>query len=284
MPALASQARQPSQSAMSSPALDANSFRALATLVKAHTGIVLSDHKRDLVQGRLARRLRALSLPDYAAYCALLASSSGEQELGPMINAMTTNVTRFFREPYHFEILRQTVLPQARATGSRFRLWSAGCSTGEEPYSIAMTLVDTIPDPRWDARILATDIDSDVLTRARAGHYDEEGAQTIPAPLRRRFVAAASGGGIEIRPEIRARLAFKQLNLMADWPMQGPLDVIFCRNVVIYFDKETQARTFTRFAQLLRPGGWLFLGHSETLHGVGQGFSQEGRTAYRKRA
>lgn len=279
---LASQPCPPSAKGMNAAVLDTASFRALAALVKAQTGIVLSDRKRDLVQGRLARRLRALSLPDYAAYCAWLASPAGEAELGPMINAMTTNVTRFFREPYHFDMLRDSVLPEMRTMTNRLRLWSAGCASGEEPYSIAMTLAETARDTGWDARILATDIDSDVLARARTGRYDADGAQTIPQVFRQRYVTT-DDGQIEIRPEIRAMLTFKQLNLMAAWPMRGPLDVIFCRNVVIYFDKETQARVFARFATLLRPGGWLFLGHSETLHGVGDAFAQAGRTAYRKR-
>ncbi len=278
-----------SQSAVTGPqataVLDAESFASLADLVKQQTGIVLSDRKRDLVQGRLARRLRALGLRDYGAYCALLQSQAGERELGPMINAMTTNVTRFFREPHHFDMLRDEVIPACQQDGDqRFRLWSAGCSTGEEPYSIAMVLAAATRQTLWDARILATDIDSDVLAKAQAGVYEAQGAESIPAELRRRYVAPAGDDHVEIRSEIRPMLTFKQLNLMHAWPMRGPFDVIFCRNVVIYFDKETQRDIFSRFADLLKPGGWLFIGHSESLHGVSHQFAVAGRTAYRKRA
>ena len=278
------EARAANPQMVSAPVMDEASFATLAKLVKGQTGIVLSDRKRDLVQGRLARRLRALGLPDYGAYCALLQSPEGERELGPMINAMTTNVTRFFREPHHFDMLRGEVIPAClEAGGTRFRLWSAGCSTGEEPYSIAMTLAAASRGASWDARILATDIDSDVLARAAAGRYEAQAADAIPAEYRRRYVGRVDDEQIEIHPDLRPMLTFKQLNLMHGWPMRGPFDAIFCRNVVIYFDKETQCDIFGRFADLLSPGGWLFIGHSETLHGVSHRFAVAGRTAYRKR-
>lgn len=262
-------------------------FNALRTLVREATGINLADSKRELVYGRIARRLRALRIESFKAYRELLAED-GSPELVEFCNAITTNLTSFFRESHHFDYLRDQVLkPWADAgPGRRMRLWSAGCSTGEEPYSMAMTVAGCVP--RWqsrDIRILATDIDSEVLAHARTGQYTAERVAGIgPRRTSACFdeVPGDARRAYRVREELAAMIAFKQLNLMHDLPMPGPIDVIFCRNVVIYFDKETQRRLFARIARLQRPGQLLFLGHSESLFKVSDDYSLIGKTIYRR--
>jgi chemotaxis protein methyltransferase CheR len=263
-------------------------FEALRKLVKELTGINLSDQKRELVYGRLARRLRALHLRTFAEYRDLLASDGG-REIAELCNAITTNLTSFFREAHHFDYLREQVL-QARAAdrnrSRRVRIWSAGCSTGEEAYSLAMTVMEALPDLRfWDVKILATDLDSDVLARAQRGIYAADRVRTLgPQRLARFFVERRGRDGpcYEVTPELAGLITFKQLNLMHSLPMKGPLDVIFCRNVVIYFDKDTQRELFTRVAYLQRPGDLLFLGHSESLFKVSESYTPIGKTVYRR--
>ncbi len=263
-------------------------FEALRTLVKQLTGINLSDQKRELVYGRLARRLRALQLKSFAEYREVLANDGGK-EIAELCNAITTNLTAFFREPHHFDYLReQVLLPCANDPGraKRLRIWSAGCSTGEEPYSIAMTILETIPDlRRWDIRILATDLDSDVLERARRGSYAADRVRGLnPERIARFFTQREERKELyyHVSPEVAALITFKQLNLMHPLPMKGPLDMIFCRNVVIYFDKDTQRSLFARVAQLQRPGDLLFLGHSESLFKVSEDYALIGRTVHRR--
>ena len=263
-------------------------FHALRQLVKGLTGINLSEQKRELVYGRLARRLRALHLKSFAEYRQLL-DQDGGREIVELCNAITTNLTSFFREVHHFDYLRDQVLRPLAADprgARRLRIWSAGCSTGEEPYSIAMTILETLPDLRsWDIRILATDLDSEVLERGRHGSYTHERAQNLSEQRLTRFFIeqrSAEGSFYESRPELKALIAFKQLNLMHPLPMRGPLQVIFCRNVVIYFDKDTQRALFARFAQLQRPGDLLFLGHSESLFKVTDDYTLIGKTVYRR--
>lgn len=263
-------------------------FEALRTLVKQLTGINLSDQKRELVYGRLARRLRALQLKSFAEYRELLANDGGK-EIAELCNAITTNLTAFFREPHHFEYLReQVLLPCANdpARSKRLRIWSAGCSTGEEPYSIAMTLLETLPDlRRWDIRILATDLDSDVLERARRGSYAADRVRGLNSERIARFFTQHEERKelyYQVSPEVAGLITFKQLNLMHPLPMKGPLHMIFCRNVVIYFDKDTQRSLFARVAQLQRPGDLLFLGHSESLFKVSEDYALIGRTVHRR--
>lgn len=262
-------------------------FHALRVLVKSVTGIHLSEQKRELVYGRLTRRLRALQLRTFAEYRERL--KGDVQELAELCNAITTNLTSFFREPHHFQYLREHVLAPLAAEppgGRRLRIWSAGCSTGEEPYSIAMTVLETLPDAgRWDVRILATDLDSEVLERARRGIYPPERMGNIsPERLQRFFTGHQEPGGAcrRVSPEAAALITFKQLNLIHALPMKGPLDAIFCRNVVIYFDKETQRELFARMARLQRPGDLLFLGHSESLFKVCDSYALIGKTIYRR--
>jgi chemotaxis protein methyltransferase CheR len=250
-------------------------------------GIVLSEKKRAFIQGRLGRRLRVLGLSDFAAYCRLLEGPAGADERGNLINAVTTNHTSFFREPHHFDYLSKTVLPSVvgaeRGGSGRLRIWSAGCSTGEEPYTIAITLREQHSLLRgWDVKILATDLDTNVVSRAAAGIYDAERMATIPKSLRMKYFTDLDDGSAEVTDELSSMITFAPLNLLKDWPMKGPFDVIFCRNVVIYFDKPTQRRLFDRYAELLKPGGRMFIGHSESLMNVTDRFELVGRTAYRR--
>lgn len=263
-------------------------FAALRTLVRQETGISLSESKRELIYGRVSRRLRALGLDSFAAYRELL-DGGDAQELVAFCNAVTTNLTAYFRESHHFDFLRDRLLLPRRAdarASRRIRIWSSACSTGEEPYSIAMTVCDAIPDWRsWDIKILATDLDSDVLARARAGVYAADrvtglGAQRIAAHMTE--VRSGDTLAYKVRDELASMITFKQLNLMRPLPMPGPLDVIFCRNVIIYFDKETQRDLFARMSRLQRPGDLLMLGHSESLFKVSDDYALIGKTVYRR--
>jgi chemotaxis protein methyltransferase CheR len=263
-------------------------FAALRKLVKTHTGIHLSDQKRELVYGRLSRRLRALGMSDFREYRALL-NEEGSTELVDFCNAITTNLTSFFRENHHFDYLRETFLKgraQERGASRRLRFWSAGCSTGEEPYSIAMTIHEALRDLKsWDIRILATDLDTDVLARARNGVYAEDRVRGLPTSRKANFFDERWSGNhatYTVAPALRDMIVFNQLNLMNTLPMKGPLDVIFCRNVVIYFDKDTQRSLFARMAALQRPGALLFIGHSESLFKVSDAYTLIGKTIYRR--
>jgi chemotaxis protein methyltransferase CheR len=262
-------------------------FRRLRDLVHARTGIALSDAKRELVYGRLARRLRKLKLASFADYCRLV--ESGESaELQELTNAITTNLTSFFRENYHFEQLAAEVLPQVagrRGALRRMRLWSAGCSTGEEPYSLAMVMRETLANlPDWDIKLLATDIDSKVVATAADGVYGAERLKGMAPDKVKRWFTQAGGrpGHCAASAELKSLITFRQLNLLDPWPMKGPFDIIFCRNVIIYFNKKTQSEIFDRMADLQEPGGWLFIGHSENLFNVTRRYKLVGRTVYRR--
>jgi len=266
-------------------------FGILARLVHTECGIVLADAKKGLVVSRLTRRLRELGLTDFASYCHLLQSRQGADERTNLISALTTNVTKFFREDHHFRTLEKQILPalieRARG-GGRVRIWSAGCSTGEEPYSIAIELLELCPDASaLDIRILGTDIDPLVLATANAGRYADMSISGLPASRRARYFSTSSGGTgtSEVVQNIRSLVTFAPLNLIAQWPVRGPFDVIFCRNVVIYFDTATQERLWQRFASLIPTGGHLFIGHSERLgRGAEQQFTTVGITQYRRTA
>lgn len=250
-----------------------------------YAGIVLADHKQDMAYNRLVRRLRELKLESFDAYLKYLDETPAE--FTQFINALTTNLTAFFRERHHFDFLKSTIIPEIQVSGQRrIRGWSAGCSLGEEPYSLAMTILEAGVDPKaWDVRLLATDIDSKVLNSAQSGVYAQERVATLPKGQIRRWFLKGRGervGRIKVRPELQAMVTFKHLNLMQDWPMHGPLDFIFCRNVMIYFDQDTQARLLNRMASLLKPEGYLFVGHSEALARHATNFSLVGKTIYRK--
>jgi chemotaxis protein methyltransferase CheR len=263
-------------------------FIALRTLVKEMTGISLAESKRELVYGRVSRRLRALGLGTFGEYRELLESGDG-QELVAFCNALTTNLTSFFRESHHFDYLRDEFLAARRNSGrrsDRIRIWSSACSSGEEPYSIAMTIIEAIPDwQKWDIKILATDLDSDILARAKRGNYTADRVKGFPPTRLARFFTESREGAeptYQVIPDLASLITFKQINLMHDLPMPGPLDAIFCRNVVIYFDKDTQRALFARIAKLQQPGNLLFLGHSETLFKVSDDYALIGRTVYRR--
>jgi chemotaxis protein methyltransferase CheR len=274
-------------------AMSDEEFRLFQRLLRAHSGIALGPHKRYLVQARLARRLRALGLATYAAYHAYLTTSdAGGDELTQFVNAMTTNKTDFFREPHHFRYLTDVWAPvmreRAARTGERrVRLWSAGCSTGEEPYTLAMTVVDALGASGWDLRILASDIDTEVLARAEAGVYTAAQLEPVPPSLRERsFTRVSETAGErrwQVRPELRELIAFRRINFNeAIWPIRTQFEVIFCRNALIYFDRPDQQRILGRLDDFLKPDGLLCLGHSESLHGLLGGVRHVGHTIYRK--
>ena len=263
-------------------------FHRIRELVREHTGISLSEAKRQLVYGRLSRRLRALKLDSFAEYLELL-ERGVEAELEEFTNAITTNLTAFFREPHHFEYLATDVLPKvvARDTGARrARIWCCAASTGEEPYSIAMVLREAQEMLNgFDVKLLATDLDSAVLAHAAAGIYTAERFKSVSSTRLSRFFRKGTGahaGHYRAQEDLRRLITFKQLNLMHEWPVRGPFDAIFCRNVIIYFDKETQRALFERMAALQRPGDMLFLGHSESLYRVSDKYELVGRTVYRR--
>lgn len=262
-------------------------FARIRSVLKQRSGIDMGDAKRMLVYGRLARRLRELSLSSFDEYLELVEQPEGE-EARRFLNALTTNVTEFFRESHHFDTLKQNVVPEAlRRNGRRLRVWSAGCSTGEEPYSIAVALREAGAVDGWDTRILATDIDSDVLARAAQGVYPLERVEKL-APARRHWFERGVGKNAPFaraKEELRRLVRFNTLNLLEPWPVKGPFDAIFCRNVVIYFDGPTRERLVRRFAGLLVPGGYLFMGHSEALTTANcDALEPSGRTTYVKRS
>lgn len=270
-------------SARGEAVLGEDDFRALAAIVREVSGIALVEGKRPMLQSRLLGRLRALGLSGFDAYLALLGSAAGEREREELVSAVTTNVTGFFREEHHFRHLAEVALPplitRARA-GGRVRIWSSACSTGEEVWSIAATLRKACADlAALDLLLLASDVDRRVLDRAEAGVYGAE-ARSALAPERARQMMDAGG---RVLPELRSVVRFRQLNLIGDWPMKGRFDVIFCRNVAIYFDKPTQERLWSRFAEALPAGGWLYIGHSERITGpAARFFAPEGVTTYRR--
>lgn len=262
-------------------------FDAIAEIVRQHSGIILGRHKKTMAYSRLVRRLRTLGLSSFKDYCGLLRSDAGAAELPALINAITTNLTKFFRESHHFDHLKDVALPQAfRAEGSslKLRIWSAGCSTGEEPYSIAMTLAGgTRGRSTHDIRILATDLDTGVLATASRGIYSSDALEVVPAAMRNQHMRELQDDrGFQVDQQLRNLITFNQLNLLGDWPFKGGFDAIFCRNVMIYFDGPTKKILVERLASKLKLGGWLYIGHSETLLDHHPNLRLAGRTIYQK--
>ncbi|WP_082540889.1 protein-glutamate O-methyltransferase CheR [Pseudolabrys sp. Root1462] len=261
-------------------------FRGLVELAYQYAGIALADSKRNLVYSRLSRRLRALGLRSFADYRAYLDETDAERE--NFINAISTNLTKFFRESHHFDHFRDHIaVPYARnRAGGRLRVWSAGCSSGEEPHTIAMVLKREIRDvERQDVRILATDIDTEMVARGTRGEYSASSLEEVPRPYQEYFEpAAGKADNLVVTRAVRSLIAFKRLNLMETWPFKGPFDAIFCRNVMIYFDGPTKANLIDRFTSMIKPGGFLYIGHSESLNGAHPGISLVGRTIYRRTA
>jgi chemotaxis protein methyltransferase CheR len=259
-----------------SPELDKSQFKQISDLVYRLSGITLPSGKEGLVKSRLAKRLRELGLDSFKAYMEYVERDGSGRELAIMVDSLTTNKTSFFREPQHFDFLRQRVVPNLRNRADGIRFWSAGCSSGEEPFSIAILLREEMPDvDRRDVRILGTDISARVLAKAREAIYDEETLQNLPPLLVRKYftcVRTTPQRGYLVNESVRSLVRLARLNLMGPWPMKGPFDVIFCRNVMIYFDKPTRETLVQRFWKLLAPGGHLFIGHSESLTGLSHPF------------
>ncbi|MEQ8599091.1 MAG: protein-glutamate O-methyltransferase [Devosia sp.] len=265
-------------------ALSEREFARIKARVYSVAGISLSDAKRTLVVSRLSKILRALQLPSFDAYVDYLERGGSAKDGQDFVNALTTNLTRFYREDHHFDHLRDYVgtLIAERPRGTRLRIWSAGCSTGQEPYTIGMDLLAAFPElKRWDFKILATDIDTAVLAKAAGGVYPETELNGLSAERARPFERTT--GSIRIPANVRELVSFKPLNLIGPWPMKGPFDAVFCRNVAIYFDKPTQGEMFGRFSKMLAPEGFLYIGHSENLGSGGEGFRLVGKTIYQSR-
>jgi chemotaxis protein methyltransferase CheR len=263
-------------------------FRRIARMLHDDVGIRLTETKAPLVYSRLVRRLRALGLRSFKDYCIIVGQASGREERRAMAEALTTNVTRFFREPHHFDHFRKHQLPAlvARARrGGRVRLWSAGCSSGEEAYSLALTVLAACPEAaRLDVKILAIDVDEAMLERGRQGLYNDHAVAPIDRMLRRRWFGRDRDRNGErqwsVGPELRALVAYKPLNLNGTWPMRGPFQTILCRNVAIYFEEHVRAELWRRMATMLSADGLLYLGHSERI--VSAEFETVGMTIYRR--
>lgn len=261
-------------------------FEMVRARIYAHAGIALADHKKDLVYNRLVRRLRALGIPTFSQYLSYLDRAS--DEMSQFVNAMTTNLTSFYREAHHFEYLTETYIPQLKDNGQRrLRIWSSACSIGEEPYSIAISLLEAGVDPcLWDINILATDIDTDVLMTAKEGVYSIDRLDTLSVARKKLGFLRGKGDHSDkviVKPALKKMMTFKQCNLMQSWDIEEQLDIIFCRNVMIYFDKEAQTLLLDRMTKLLKPGGMLFIGHSESPSRSMKDYKLLGRTMYQKR-
>ncbi|RIV80188.1 chemotaxis protein CheR [Aurantiacibacter xanthus] len=264
-------------------------FARLASFIHSETGIKMPHNKLTMLEGRLRRRVRATGVADLNAYCELLFDPGcHEEETVHLINAVTTNKTDFFREPRHFDYLTQAILPELKARGSRrIRVWSAACSTGAEPYTLAMLLDDFAEQhggPTYG--ILATDLDTQVLEVARRGIYPAELVQPVPERLRSRYVMQPlqkGHGDVRIVPALRSAIGYARLNLMDDhYPVGDPMDIIFCRNVLIYFDKPTQEQVVSKLCDRLRVGGWLVVGHSESIAGMNLPVEQVSNNVFKR--
>ena len=261
----------------------------IAAMIYSDAGIYLNETKASLVYSRLSKHIRQLGLKDFRTYCELVASPAGAAERREMLSFLTTNFTRFFRENHHFDHLKNEVLPGLISrvkAGGRARIWSAASSDGQEPYSIALTALSVLPNiADYDFKILATDIDPKILAAARLGAYDESSLETVSPQMRKQYFQQVSIDGKpkwQVTDQVKRLITYNELNLMAGWPFKGKFDVIFCRNVVIYFDEPTQMRIWSRFAELLPENGHLYIGHSERVSGDAKAlFDNTGITTYK---
>lgn len=278
---------------MHSSVINDRDFARLSGFIQSEYGIKMPRVKKVLLEARLRKRLRVLGMHSYSEYCDYLFSPEGiENELIHMINVVTTNKTDFFREPKHFDYLVQTALPElinryGATIGRRYNIWSAGCSTGEEPYTLAMVLNEFAGKQQgFYFSILATDISTKVLESASLGIYKEDAVVPVPTALKMKYLLRSKDKRkdlVRIAPELRSLIRFRRLNFMdSDFGMKAPVDIIFCRNVIIYFDRPTQEKLLNRFCHHLIPGGYLFTGHSETLNGLGVPLVSAGPMVYRK--
>ncbi len=261
-------------------------FNVLRKISNSHSGIIVTDDKFDMFYSRLAKRIRILGLASFKEYCDYLQANEAT-EFTEFINAITTNLTAFFRENHHFDYVKDIIIPELIKRNfqtKKITVWSAGCSTGEEPYSIAMTLLENIP-PGWEVKLLSTDLDTNVLQTAADGVYGSDRVSGLSSSQLKRWFKKGTGANankVKVSPELQSLMTFKQLNLMHDWPMQGKFDFIFCRNVIIYFDQKTKETLVNRYSQYLNTGSHLLIGHSESLHTVNTDFDLIGNTIYRK--
>ncbi len=259
-------------------------FKKISGIVYQLCGIHLKAGKEALVRARLMKRLRALGMENFDSYIHFIESDAGNRELEMMVDVMTTNKTSFFREPAHFDYLRDHVLPTVHRR--RMRFWTAACSSGEEPYSLAIFIREAIPDiDRMDVKILATDISTRMLEKARQATYPREALQEIPGHLLHKYFIKTSHAApplYRVTDPVLSMVRLARLNLIEKWPMKGPFDVIFCRNVMIYFDRPTQQRLINRFWNYLEPDGYLFVGHSEGLSAISHKFQYVRPAVYRK--
>ena len=270
--------------------LTTRDFSRLSSFIYDTCGIKMPEVKKTMLESRLQKRLRALGMRSFSQYCDYLFSSTGmEQELVQMLDMVTTNKTDFFREPDHFDYLTQKVLPDwcARHPGARLSIWSAGCSSGEEPYTLAMVLSEfALSYPGFDFQILATDISTRVLEKAKSAIYPEALVEPVPLSLKKKYLLRSkdrSSGVVRIVPQLRDKVRFRRLNFMdEDFGMREQLDIIFCRNVIIYFDRPTQERLLQRFHRQMKSGAFIFMGHSETLSGLNVPLTSVFPTVYRK--
>lgn len=263
-------------------------FNFLTELVLDKTGIVLKKSKFEMVYSRLARRLRKLGLNKFEDYVQLLQGSKDDDELAYLVDAITTNLTKFFRESYQFRDMTKDVLDQAieaakAGEAKKIRIWSAGCSGGQEAYSIAMIVSSYLKDfKNWDVKILASDIDRNMLNKGRDGNYSAEELDSLPENFFKKFISKDKSGQFSIKPELKKIVQFKSLNLLHEWPIKNKFDAIFCRNVVIYFDNETKTDLVLRFSDKLNDDGILYLGHSEASIGFNEKLQPAGRASFRK--
>jgi chemotaxis protein methyltransferase CheR len=267
-------------------AISTEEYQRFRRLIYDKSGISLGDRKQLLVKSRLSTRLRDLKLSTFSEYYDLVLSDPKEEEFTRLLDLISTNKTDFFREPTHFDFLRDRILPEL-AEGKHIRIWSSACSTGEEPYTIAVTLFEHARNPdQWNFRILASDLSTRVLVKAAAGLYQEDRFRDVPPDVLRRHFLRGRGGSaglFKVKPHLSAVIQFRRINLMdSQFPIKTPLDLIFCRNVMIYFDRPTQERLVNKFYRYLKPGGHFFIGHSESLQWVNHPFKTVAPTIYQK--
>jgi chemotaxis protein methyltransferase CheR len=267
-------------------AISIDEFARFRALIYKESGISLTEQKRTLLASRLSRRLRELDLASFSDYYAKVTEDPTREEFTRMLDLISTNKTDFFREPKHFAFLRERIIPELERTKC-IRIWSSACSSGEEPYTIAMTLFDTVRNPaEWEFKILASDLSTRVLAKAATGIYDEERVRDVPPDVIRRHFLRGRGeseGLLKVKPHLAGMIQFRRLNLMDEhFPIKTSLDLIFCRNVMIYFDRPTQETLVNKFHRYLKPGGYLFIGHSESLQWVRHPFKSLAPTIYQK--
>lgn len=261
-------------------------FERFRTLIYGESGIALNEQKQSLLESRLTKRIRELGFETFSQYYDKVTGDSTREEFTRMLDLISTNKTDFFRESKHFDFLRDVILPELMPQ-KRIRIWSSACSTGEEPYTIAITLFEGVQNPQaWDFKILASDLSTRVLAKAASGIYDEDRFRGMPPELLSRHFLRGRGeslGRFKVKPHLASMIRFQRLNLMDDcFPIKQPLDLIFCRNVMIYFDRPTQETLVNKFHRYLKPGGYLFIGHSESLQWINHPFQSVAPTIYRK--